>query len=113
MSTVIDGLAVVVAIVAFWYAVRYLGRFLAWVEKSEIARQQAEAAAQRKKVAPAAAPVRQTEPEPAGIPVEHVVAIAAAVAAYGARVVHIVDPATGNAWASEGRWQHQTSHRTH
>ena len=46
------------------------------------------------------------------MPADHVVAIAAAVAAYGFRVVHIEDAATGNAWAAEGRWLHQTSHRT-
>jgi hypothetical protein len=58
-------------------------------------------------VAPAAAE------KAGGVPAEHVVAIAAAVAASGYRVVHIADPASGSAWVSEGRWIHQTSHRTH
>jgi len=112
MSTVIDLILVVVALAVAWVAVRNLARFLTWVEKSEIARQKAETEAERRKAAPpkpAAAPA----PAPEGIPADHVAAIAAAVAAFGYRVVHIDDAAGGNAWASEGRWQHQTSHRPH
>ena len=115
MNTILDWLGVIAALVVLWLAVRYLGRFLSWVERSEIARQKAEAAeeaARRKVAAATAAPVasvRETE----GVPADDVVAIAAAVAAYGFRVIHIADAATGHAWASEGRWLHQTSHRTH
>jgi Na+-transporting methylmalonyl-CoA/oxaloacetate decarboxylase gamma subunit len=114
MSTMLDWIGVIAALVVLWLAVRYLGRFLSWVERSEIARQKAEAAAEaarRKSAAsPAAASVAAPR-EPEGVPADHVVAIAAAVAAYGFRVIHIADAATGNAWASEGRWLHQTSHR--
>ena len=111
--------AIVVAAV-LWQAVKYLGRFLSWVERSEIARQKAEAAedAARKKGAAAskAAAARASAkvvaaPASEGVPADHVVVIAAAVAAYGFRVVHIDDVSTGNAWAAEGRWLHQTSHR--
>jgi hypothetical protein len=110
MSTFIDLILVVVALAVAWVAVRNLARFLTWVEKSEIARQKAEAEAERRKAAP---PKPAAAPAPEGVPADHVVAIAAAVAAIGYRVVHIDDSASGAAWASEGRWQHQTSHRPH
>jgi hypothetical protein len=106
-ETLIDWLGVIVALVVLGVAVRYLGRFLGWIERSEIARQQAEAAAARNK---AAAPA-DAGYNPEGIPAHHIAVIAAAVAAYGFRVVHIADHATGHAWASEGRWMHQTSHQ--
>jgi len=108
MSTFIDLILVVVGLAVAWVAVRNLARFLTWVEKSEIARQKAESEAERGKAAP---PKPAAAPAPQGIPADHVVAIAAAVAAFGYRVVHIDDSASSNAWASEGRWQHQTSHR--
>jgi len=108
-------LEVIAALGVLWFAVLYLSRFLSWVERSEIARQKAEA--ELKKIAPrAAAPATvalEREGEHGGVPVHHVAAIAAAVAAYGYRVVHIADAGTGNTWAAEGRWLHQTSHRTH
>ena len=113
MSTVTELILIVVALAAGWTAIRYLGRFLAWVEKSEIARQKAEAEAERRKAAPAAQPKPAAAPAPDGIPADHLVVIAAAVAACGFRVVHIEDAAAGNAWATEGRWQHQMSHRPH
>jgi hypothetical protein len=106
-DTLIDWLGVIVAVVVLAVAARYLGRFLGWIERSEIARQQAEATAARNKLA---APVADAGYEPEGIPAQHIAVIAAAVAAYGFRVVHIADHATGHAWASEGRWMHQTSH---
>jgi putative copper export protein len=99
----------------FLFAGVCLSRFLSWVEQSEIARQKAEA--EGRKAAPrAAAPAviaRELEAEPDGVPAHHVAAIAAAVAAYGYRVIHIADAGTGHAWAAEGRWRHQTSHLTH
>ncbi|MBB4197299.1 hypothetical protein CCR94_17065 [Rhodoblastus sphagnicola] len=103
---------VVAALFVLWFALSRLGRFLSWVERSEIARQQAEAERGNKAAPPAAAPApvaRETD----GIPAHHVVVIAAAVAAYGYRVVHIADAGAGHAWAAEGRWRHQTSHHTH
>ena len=112
MNTILDWLGVIAALVVLWLAVRYLGRFLSWVERSEIARQKAEAVEEAARKKAAAAPVAALR-EPEGVPADHVVAIAAAVAAYGFRVIHIADAATGHAWASEGRWLHQTSHRTH
>jgi hypothetical protein len=107
--------------VALWFALVWLGRFLGWVERSEIARQKAEAesgkAAEINSGLGAAAPARvapaSIAPEHDGIPPYHVAVIAAAVAAYGYRVVHIADAGTGRAWAAEGRRLHQTSHRTH
>ena len=92
------------AVAAVLLALRFLARFLSWVERSEIARQQAEAAKAR--------PAPTVKP-PEGAPPEHIAAIAAAVAACGYRVVHIADAASGHAWAAEGRWIHQTSHRPH
>jgi len=110
------GFGAIVVLVVVWQALKYLGRFLSWVERSEITRQKAEAAeaAARKKAAPAAvAPVRAVAAQPGDIPADHVAAIAAAVAAYGFKVVHIADATSGHAWAAEGRLMHQTSHRTH
>ena len=63
--------------------------------------------------APAAsAPAPLAEP---GIPPEHIAAIAAAISAMGGnmRAVRLTDTTTGQIWASEGRWLHQTSHQTH
>jgi len=107
-------LGVIAALGVFWFAVVCLSRFLTWVEQSEIARQKAEA--ELKKAPRAAAPAkvaRELDAEPDGVPAHHVAAIAAAVAVYGYRVIHIADAGTGHAWAAEGRWRHQTSHRTH
>ncbi|RBP17534.1 oxaloacetate decarboxylase gamma subunit [Roseiarcus fermentans] len=113
MSTLFDLIVLIVALALAWVAIRYLGRFLSWVERAEIARQKAEAEEERKRKGAAAPPRPAAAGAPEGVPADHVVAIAAAVAAYGFRVVHIEDAATGNAWASEGRWQHQMSHRPH
>ena len=72
------------------------------------------AAAQRQK-APAPA-VAGASPAPAavedGIPADDVAAIAAAVATVftAHRIVHIQPLQDSHAWATEGRWQHQTSH---
>ncbi len=107
---------VIVALGVLWFAVVYLSRFLSWVERSEIARQKVEAERLKKAAPRAAAPAkvaRELDGEFNGLPAHHVAAIAAAVAAYGYKVVHIADAGTGHAWAAEGRWLHQTSHRTH
>lgn len=47
-----------------------------------------------------------------GIPADDVAAIAAAVATVftAHRIVHIQPLQDSHAWATEGRWQHQTSH---
>jgi hypothetical protein len=110
-ETIKFGFGVIVGAAVLWFAIMYLGRFLSWIEQSEIARQKAEAQreAERKKAAAPVAPAI----EPGGVPIDHIVVIAAAVAAYGYRVIHIADTQSGHAWAAEGRWQHQTSHRTH
>jgi hypothetical protein len=107
-------LEVVAALGVFWFAGVYLSRFLRWVEQSEIARQKAEAEL-KKAASRAAAPAvaRELDAEPDGVPAHHVAAIAAAVAAYGYKVIHIAEAGTGHAWAAEGRWRHQTSHSTH
>jgi hypothetical protein len=115
---VVDGLAVIGAGTCLWVGITGLGRLLGWIERSEIERQAAEAAAAR--ATPAAAPAAPRAPvrtADAGSDLsgDLVAAISAAVAALGdgMRVVHISEPATGHAWAAEGRWMHQTSHRTH
>jgi len=114
-ETVKLALGAIAALIVLWFAISRLARFLSWVERSEIARQQAEAELKKavalKPAASAPPPVAARAPD--GIPPHHVAAIAAAVAAYGYRVVHIADPGTGHAWAAEGRWRHQTSHSTH
>jgi hypothetical protein len=75
--SVIDILAVIAAGTCVWWGATYLLRLLGWIEQSEIARQEAEAAAERKRAfARATAPAAQ--PESAGVPADHVVAIAAA-----------------------------------
>ena len=106
------GFGAIAAVVVLWFAAVYVGRFLSWVERSEIARQKAEAVkeAERKKAGIRAAARAVVAPELDGVPARHIAAIAAAVAVYGFRVVHIADHATGHAWTSEGRWMHQTSH---
>ena len=90
-----------------WWGGLWLSRFLGWVQASEIERQRAETAP-----VPAPAAVPRAAP---GIPPEHIAAIAAAVAAMGGhmRAVRLTDTTTGQIWASEGRWLHQTSHQTH
>lgn len=106
-----DLFAVVGVVATLALALKWLGQGLGWIERSEIARQKAEEQAAR-----AAAPARAAiVPAPGAIPAEHVAAIAAAVAALGGgmRLVTIDDPAQGHAWALEGRWMHQTSHRAH
>lgn len=113
LGTVTTILDVIVGLFVLYFAIRYLGRFLQWIERSEIARQKAEAEAERKKKAAAAPAPAAAAPEPAGVPADHVAAISAAVAAIGARIVHIEDATTDNAWAAEGRWMHQMSHRPH
>ena len=107
-----DLFAIVGVVATLWLALTWLGRGLGWIERAEIARQKAEEQAAR-----ASAPARAAAIVPASgaIPAEHVAAIAAAVAALGGgmRLVTIDDPAQGHAWALEGRWMHQTSHRAH
>jgi len=46
---------------------------------------------------------------------DHIAVIAAAVHSMldSHRIVHIEDTHSGVVWSAEGRWQHQTSHRTH
>lgn len=107
---VVDGLAVVGASTCLYVAARLLIRFLAWVERSEIERQAREASI----VPSTAAAVTAAAAVAGAIPPEHVAAIAAAVAMIGGhRLVLIQDESGGRAWTSEGRWLHQTSHRTH
>lgn len=113
MELVIDTLAVIGAAACVYVAMRIVAAFLGWVERSEIARQAAEAEAERAVRTPAT-PVPVVAAPTGGIPPEHVAVIAAAVAAMGTgRVVLIEDSAGGQGWATEGRRQHQTSHRTH
>lgn len=109
-ETARDVFAVIGCIATLWLAIKWLGRGLAWIERTEIERQEAEAKTAR--VAPRAAASNAT-PGPEMVPAEHVAAIAAAVAALGGglRLVTIDDPTQGHAWALEGRWMHQTSHR--
>jgi len=110
LETLFYGFVAVVAVIVLALAVRNLVRFLTWIERSEIARQQAEADAERKRKSDLS---RSVAGDASGVPAEHVAAIAAAVATYGYRVVHIADTGSGHAWAAEGRWMHQTSHRLH
>jgi hypothetical protein len=96
-----------------WWGALKLGKFLQWVERSEIERQAAEAAA--KKSLKAAAPKLARESLHGAIPAAHLAAIAAAVGAIGGAhaIVHISLAGTASVWASEGRWLQQTSHRPH
>lgn len=106
---VVDWIIAIIVIVVLGFLAKHLLRFLSWVEQSEIARQKAEDEAERKASAARAVSAAPRQ-EPEGVPAEHIAAIAAAVAAFGFRVIHIDDQA-GHAWASEGRWMHQTSHQ--
>jgi hypothetical protein len=96
-----------------WYGGVWLGRFLSWIERSEIARQKAEADAKQSRATPAPVPAPVSNPE--AIPAAHVAAIAAAVDAIGGAhaIVHIAVARNASVWAVEGRWLQQTSHRPH
>lgn len=116
LDRIVDGLAVIGALTCLYWAVRALLAFLAWVERSEIERQSRELTAEPAKGAMSAAVAVGAASTAAmgGIPPEHVAAIAAAVAMIGGhRLIRIQDETGGRAWTSEGRWLHQTSHRTH
>jgi hypothetical protein len=111
----IDILAGIGALTCLWWVVVGVGRLLGWVERSEIARQAEEARAEaRARFAhPVVAPAVSSSSGDA--PADHLAVIAGAIAAVGSgfRVIHLTDVATGQAWASEGRWMHQTSHHIH
>ncbi len=116
LDRLVDGLAVIGAMTCLYWAMRALFAFLAWIERSEIERQAREAASDDAKGAISAAVAMSAASTAAmgGIPPEHVAAIAAAVAMIGGhRLLRIQDETGGRAWTSEGRWLHQTSHRTH
>lgn len=108
LDLVIDGLAVIGAGTCAYVALKALFTFLAWVERSEIERQKRESEGGLPQL-----PQRRDPAEDDDIPPEYVAAIAAAVAMLGGhRVVFIQDSAGGQSWSHEGRWMHQTSHRT-
>lgn len=112
---VIDGLAVVGAVTCLYWVVRGGIAFLGWVERSEIERQARESSSEPAKGAVSPAVALGAAASTAGaIPPDHVAAIAAAVTMIGGhRLLRIQDETGGRAWTSEGRWLHQTSHRTH
>ena len=61
---------------------------------------------------PEAAPAEPAPAPAAGVPPEHVAAIAGAVAAVmgPGHIIHIEDPGRTKLWTAEGRLMHQTSH---
>jgi hypothetical protein len=107
-----DVLAIIGAGACLWLGFTGLKGLSAWTRRSAIGRRQAGAAAAREEVE---AVQFATASAPLGVPADHLVAIAAAVAAVsdGLKIVHIADSATGRVWTSEGRWLNQTSHRPH
>lgn len=114
MEWAIDGLAVIGAATCVYWAARLLIGFLSWIERSEIERQARETTASAGAMVTATAVGAATAVAADVIPPEHVAAIAAAIAMIGGhRIVHIQDETGARAWTSEGRWLHQTSHRTH
>ena len=104
LETLTDIFAAIGAAACLWWGVVLTGRLSRRIDRPGALRQEDEA----RRLAPDSPSAKGEE----AIPAEHVAAIAAAVAACGHRVVHI-DPTGGSAWVSEGRWIHQTSHRTH
>lgn len=115
-ETARDVFALIGVAVCLWHGMVWIGRGLGWIERAEIDRQEAEAKEQRQAAgaARAAAPAPAQAPVVAELAADHIVAIAAAVAAMGGvKLVTLADPATGHAWVAEGRWLHQTSHRAH
>jgi hypothetical protein len=112
-----DTLTTIVVIIGagalLWFGGVRLGRFLTWIERSEIARQKAEAEAKKSRNAPAPGPAPASQP--GAIPAAHLAAISAAVGAIGGAhaIVHISVPGAASVWAVEGRWLQQTSHRPH
>lgn len=111
---VVDGFAVIGVLASLYWGTRALLAFLGWVQTSEIERQAREAAAARKPAASTPVVARAPVASPAAnddIPADHLVAIAAAVAAMGDFHVVLIGDAPAHTWANEGRWLHQTSHR--
>jgi hypothetical protein len=119
LDTVITILAAIGAATCLWWCARILGRLLGWIERSEIARQKAEATAEQSGHAIASSgantPGPALAPHDGSIPAAHLAAIAAAVGAIGGahHIVHVGVARTASAWAVEGRWMQQTSHRPH
>lgn len=122
----INGLALIGAGTVLYGAIRLLAAVSAWAQRvGNVDSQQPSAAP-----SPAPRPSVQPQPQPQAatastdapsvispdqIPEEVVAVIAAAVHSTleSHRIVHIQDPHTGMSWSAEGRWLHQTSHRTH
>ena len=111
-ETLINGLAVIGALTLAYWAFRLLAAIAAWAQSTpEVAAPASHHSAAAKPATPAPLPA------PAGddLTTHDIVVIAAAVNAMldHHRIVHIEDPNSGHAWSAEGRWMHQTSHRTH
>jgi len=104
----INILAGIGALTVLYVGVRILAAISAWAQRTPEV--QAEAPAK------APTPDARAAREPEDHAKNDIVVIAAAVHAmldHHHRIVHIEDAQGGVAWSSEGRWLHQTSHRTH
>ena len=102
----INALAVIGAGTVAWVVVRVLAAIAAWAQRLP----EEETAAP-----PPDQPLRLTSDGPDDAPTEHIAVIAAAIQATldSHRILVIEDAHTGFTWSAEGRWQHQTSHKTH
>lgn len=116
-ETLINGLAVLGALTLAYWAFRLLAAIAAWAQSTpEVAAPASHHSAAAKPAASAPAPAPAGDDLTADDLTAHdIVVIAAAVNAMldHHRIVHIEDPNSGHAWSAEGRWMHQTSHRTH
>jgi len=103
---VFNGLALIGAGTCTYWLFRGLAAFLRMIQPPLEGDEAA--AAPLAVAATAAAPADE-------IAADHIAVIAAAVYSMldSHRIVHIEDSHSGIVWSAEGRWQHQTSHRTH
>ncbi len=107
-ETLVNGLAVIGAGTLLYGVVRLLAAIAAWAQSMP------DPGAETQTAAPARADRRPVAASTPALDADIVVIAAAVAATLGTgRIVHIEDPNTGHAWSAEGRWLHQTSHRTH
>lgn len=114
-ETLINGLAVIGALSLAYWLFRILAAVAGWVQKDAIEHDRA--AEQAVKPAPAKAVAAPRAADVHEDIAEHDIAVIAAAVRMMMgnhhRVVHIQDANSGQSWSAEGRWMHQTSHKTH
>ncbi|HVI51450.1 MAG TPA: hypothetical protein VM661_09595 [Candidatus Sulfotelmatobacter sp.] len=113
-ESLINGLAAIGALSVLYIAFRILAGIAQWVQRDAIESERAAAKASTAKV-PAPVTPSSVSQEHEDVAEHDIAVIAAAVQAMmgNHHVLHIQDAHSGQSWSAEGRWMHQTSHRTH